>query len=379
MNYERERMLAEARAKAAVGDGNWRMAAYNLFNASRVTVRMARTADSKTSDSLARLAKRYRMRGDQALARLGSAAEVTRLAEEQPDANTQWFIAERPSVRFSDVAGMDAVKEVVERHVILPVKHPHVYAQYKLSPGAGVLMYGPPGTGKTYMARAIAGEADAAFIPVEMKKVLSKWFGETEHLLGQLFDAARQHPRTVLFIDEAEALFPKRSATNSSVMARIVPQLLQLINGFDPLRNTVVLLGATNQPWLMDEAALRPGRFGRLVYAGPPDAVARAYLFEHAMADVPADALDYARLAERTEGYSGADIAGERDSICVEAKMAALGRTLARSGSAPRPEPVTMADFDAAIGQVKPSINHTDLKRFTEFRTRFEAAQRSTE
>ncbi|MFO7976362.1 MAG: ATP-binding protein [Candidatus Hydrogenedentota bacterium] len=373
MNYERERMLAEARAKTALNDEDWRMAAYNLFSAGRMTLRMAEAARGKTRDSLVRLAKRYEERGEQALSKADDGAiDAGKIPSETAPSggDAQWIVAEKPTVRLADVAGMNEMKDVIERHVILPMKHADVYAEYKLRPGSGVLMYGPPGTGKTFMASAIAGEVDAAFIPVEMKKVLSKWFGETEQLLSQLFETARQYPRSVIFIDEAEALFPKRSSTNSSVMARVVPQLLQLINGFDPTKNTVILLGATNRPWLMDEAATRPGRFGKLVYVGLPDAEARAYMIDRAMAGVPVNGLDYACLAEMTEGYSGADIAGDRDSICVEAKMAALSRTIAHSDNEKvrDADPIGMGDFEAAIRRVRPSIKPGDLKRFVEFR-----------
>ena len=128
---------------------------------------------------------------------------------------------------------------------MIRIEYADVYAEYDVQPVCGVLMYGPPGTGKTFVAQDIAGEVDAAFIPVEMKKVLSKWFGDTERILSELFEAARSHPRSVIFFDEAEALFPKRGSNNSSVMARVVPQLLQLINGLDPTKNCVILLAAT--------------------------------------------------------------------------------------------------------------------------------------
>ncbi len=382
MDYERERRLAEGQVKTALDRNDWRMVAYNLFNASRMSLCMAQNSAGRTRGSLIRLAKRYEAQGDKALTRNRGGKPATRVTSDGTGEVTRepgaWVATERPDTRLDDVAGMDEVKEVIHSHIILPIKHADVYAEYRLRPGSGVLMYGPPGTGKTFMARAIAGEVDAAFIPVEMKRVLSKWFGETEQLLGQLFDAARSHPRTVIFFDEAEALFPKRAATNSSVMARVVPQLLQLINGLDPTRNCVILLGATNRPWLMDEAATRPGRFGRLVYVGLPDQNARAYMIERAMDNTPVEGLDYATLAGRCEGYSGADIAGERDSLCVEAKMAALKRTLQRHdgafGSVNDPEPVTMADFDAALQRVRPSIRPAELAKLAKFRDEHMAA-----
>ncbi|MCX5769286.1 MAG: ATP-binding protein [Candidatus Hydrogenedentes bacterium] len=376
MDYERERRMAEAHAKNALAESDWRMAGYHLFNASRMTLRMAATAEGRTKTSLIRLAERYKARGEQALGKTATRQGTPKVAGEGPAAaegdKDTWAIAERPNTRLADVAGMNEMKDIIETHILMPMRHADVYAQYGIQPGSGVLMYGPPGTGKTFVARAIAGEVDAAFLPVEMKRVLSKWFGETEQLLGELFDAARSNARSVIFFDEAEALFPKRSSTNSSVMARVVPQLLQLINGLDPTKNCTILLGATNRPWLMDEAATRPGRFGRLVYVGPPDIEARAYMLEHAMRDTPCDGLDFPALAQRADGYSGADIAGERDSLCIEAKLAALKRTVRKvenaNGGDVEPDPVTMADFDAAFARVPPSIKEQDLAQFTRFR-----------
>lgn len=385
MDYERERRMAEDRAKSALADGDLRLVAYNLFNASRMTLRMADRAEGRTRQSFVRLAKRYDARGDQALAKAGKGEKTTRKASvtvrdkgESEEAKQDWLLAERPSTRLDDVAGMNDMKEIIQSHILMPMKHADVYKQYAIQPGAGVLMYGPPGTGKTFAAQAIAGEVDAAFINVEMKKILSKWFGETERLLGDLFEAARSFPRTVIFFDETDAMFPKRSSTNSSVMARVVPQLLQLINGLDPTKNCVILLGATNRPWLMDEAATRPGRFGRLVYVGLPDGEARAGMLERAMCDTPSDGLDYEVLAEKTEGYSGADISGDRDSLCIEAKLTALRRTVqkveAADGGEVEPDPVRMDDFDTALDRVGPSVQPADLKKFEKFRQDHERA-----
>ncbi|MBN2310095.1 MAG: ATP-binding protein [Candidatus Hydrogenedentes bacterium] len=386
MDYDRERRMAEARAKVALADSDWKMVAYHLFNAARMTSRMAHQAEGRTRDSLVRLAQAYEQRGDRALAKVGKGgakdegrAKVSQNGRQDTDvAQQDWVVSTRPDIRLDDVAGMGEMKDIIQSHIVLPMKHADVYAQYGIQPGSGVLMYGPPGTGKTFVASAIAGEVDAAFIPVEMKKVLSKWFGETEQLLGDLFEAAKSHPRSVVFFDEAEALFPKRGGSNSSVMARVVPQLLQLINGLDPNQNCIILLGATNRPWLMDEAATRPGRFGRLVFVGPPDPEARAYMIERAMRDTPVADLDYQALAERTQGYSGADLAGDRDSLCVEAKMAALKRTVdavERAGEGDvEPEPVTMDDFEHALERIRPSIKAEDLQKFEQFREQHDKA-----
>ncbi|MFP4502233.1 MAG: ATP-binding protein [Candidatus Hydrogenedentota bacterium] len=378
MDMERERRRAEQQAKQALTDNNWPLAGYHLYRAARMSLRMAEQSSGTTREGLLRLAHAYTARGDEALqqapaSRGGSSLKTANTGEQDAeDGPNDWVLAERPEVRLADVAGMDDVKRIVEEHILLPIRHGDVYAQYALQPGAGVLMYGPPGTGKTHIARAIAGEIDAAFLPVDMKKVLSKWFGESERLLASLFEEAQTHPRSVLFFDEAEALFPKRGGTNSSVMARVVPQLLQLMQGVGATGHTMVLLGATNRPWLMDEAATRPGRFGRLVYVGLPDAEARAYMLRHAMRDTPTEDLDFEELAGLTGGYTGADIAGERDSVCVAAKMAALRRTIARldggTALATTVEPVCMTDFTHALEHIGPSVGPGDLKPFARFR-----------
>lgn len=377
MDYERERRMAEAQAKGAIGNKDWQMAAYHLFNASRTTLRLAQQVEGRTRDSLQQLAEQYMRRGDQALrlapkekASEGSTGKGAK--EEAEGAQRQWFLAERPSVRLEDVAGMAEMKEAIETDITLPMKYTDVYAQYGAQPGSGVLMYGPPGTGKTYIAKAIAGEVDAAFIHVEMDKVLSKWFGETEHLLGSLFEAARSAPRTVIFFDEAEALFPKRGSSNSSVMARVVPQLLQLINGLDPTKNCIILLGATNHPWLMDSAATRPGRFGRLIYCGLPDLAARRAMLEHGLRETPCAELDFDRLAALTEGYSGADLVGEKNSVRKCAIDSAFRRSveaIERAGDGTRrSQPITMADFESALKIVRPSVNQEEIDKHMKFR-----------
>lgn len=375
MDYERERLRAEENAKHALTNRDWLRAGYHLYAAARVTLRMVEHSAGTTREQLLRLAHAYAARGDEAIknARVAPVASTGQATGGHEDpASTHWVLAERPNVRLADVAGMDDVKRIVEEHILLPIRHRDVYAEYALRPGAGVLLYGPPGTGKTHIARAIAGELDAAFIPVDMRKVLSKWFGESEQRLAELFEEAHRHPRAVIFFDEAEALFPKRGANNSSVMARVVPQLLQLMQGIGHTGHTLVLLGATNRPWLMDEAATRPGRFGRLVYVGLPDAAAREYMLRHAMRDSPLDGLDFPELARLTEGYSGADLAGERDSVCVAAKMSALRRTIDTLSRAIAPqtpaEPVRMHDFTAALCEIAPSVGAEDLKPFDRFR-----------
>src|SRR5215208_2032595 len=184
----------------------------------------------------------------------------------------QWVVKEKPSLRFDDVAGLDDVKEDIRLKMIYPFQHPELAARFDIRAGGGVLMYGPPGTGKTMLAKAVAGEIDATFFRISPADVLSKWVGEAEQNIKKLFDAAAAEPRSIIFIDEIEALVPARRDEGSSVMQRVVPQILQGVEGFDKKAGeqggqggSMLLMGATNVPWQLDPAMLRPGRFDEKV------------------------------------------------------------------------------------------------------------------
>src|SRR5215203_2584354 len=193
----------------------------------------------------------------------------------------QWVVKEKPSLRFDDVAGLDDVKEDIRLKMIYPFQHPELAEKFDIRPGGGVLMYGPPGTGKTMLATATAGEIDATFFRISPADVLSKWVGEAEQNLKKLFEAAGAEERAIIFIDEIEALVPARRDEGSSVMQRVVPQILQGMEGFDEKENSPILfMGATNVPWQLDPAVLRPGRFDEKVYIPLPDLAARRKMLD---------------------------------------------------------------------------------------------------
>ena len=268
-----------------------------------------------------------------------------------------WALQEKPTERLADVAGLDDVKAALQEKVILPFQQPEVFQRFKAKVGAGVLMYGPPGNGKTYVAKAIAGELDAAFFPVNASQIKDKYVGESEKNLQRLFDEARQHPRSVLFIDEAEHLLSRRGNRKIGV----VTQFLTLADGLVKNENCLLILAATNQPWSLDEAVVRPGRLGTHIYVGPPDETARAAILTTNLRGVPAAAdISAADLAARTSGYSGADLA----EVCDRAKMAAIKRQLADS----QPAQVTGADFAAALEQIRPSVTDEQIQRYLAWR-----------
>lgn len=275
---------------------------------------------------------------------------------------SEWIIRDKPTIGFDDIAGLDDVKEDIRLKMIYPFRHPELAARYGVRAGGGVLLYGPPGTGKTMLAKAIAREIEATFFLISPAQVLSKWVGEAEQNIRKLFEAAKAEPQAVIFIDEIEALVPRRQTDTSSVMQRVVPQILQELEGFDRQAGRCLLfVGATNRPWLLDEAMLRPGRFDSRVYIPLPDGPARYRLLEMYLAkDRPlGDDVDLGALCDRLEGYSGADIKNIADRAAAIPFMEAI------NGGEPRP--IRMADILAVIEDTLPSVHPGDLTRFEAF------------
>ncbi|MCX7671802.1 MAG: AAA family ATPase, partial [Anaerolineae bacterium] len=189
------------------------------------------------------------------------AADAARRAIPEPLGRadpSEWLVIERPDVRFDDVAGLEDVKQQIRLKLIYPFTHPEEAKRFGVRSGGGILLYGPPGTGKTLIAKAVAGELDAAFFTVKPSEIMSKWVGEAEQNVAALFNAARGYERAIIFIDEVEALLPRRN-TDSTVMRRVVPQFLAELDGMAGRHPGLLLIGATNVPWMLDDAALRPG------------------------------------------------------------------------------------------------------------------------
>ncbi|MEM4411872.1 MAG: CDC48 family AAA ATPase [Thermofilum sp.] len=262
---------------------------------------------------------------------------------------------EVPTVRWDDIGGLEDVKQQLREAVEWPLKHPEAYERLGIDPPKGILLYGPPGTGKTLLAKAVATESEANFVSIKGPEVYSKWVGESERAIRELFRKARQVAPSVVFIDEIDALAPVRGlvTADSGVTERVVSQLLTEMDGLERLEG-VVVIGATNRPDILDPALLRPGRFDRLIYVPPPDEKARFEILKVHTRRMPlAEDVNLAELAKRTEGYTGADLA----AVCKEAALAALRE-------AGRPTKVTMSHFLKALDAIKPSITKEDLIRF---------------
>jgi transitional endoplasmic reticulum ATPase len=254
---------------------------------------------------------------------------------------------ERPKINFSDVGGMEQVKEQIRLKIIHPLKHPEVYKAYGKKIGGGILMYGPPGCGKTHLARATAGEVQAGFMSIGIHDVLDMWLGNSEKQLHVLFDKARRAAPSVLFFDEVDALGASRTDMRASAGRHLINQFLSELDGVSASNEGVLILAATNAPWHLDSAFRRPGRFDRVIFVPPPDVTARAETLKLILAGKPLDDVDYAHVAKKTEHFSGADLKAVVD-VAIEGKLAeAMKRGV--------PSPITTKDLVAAAKNVKPS------------------------
>ncbi|HHO57232.1 MAG TPA: AAA family ATPase, partial [Thermoplasmatales archaeon] len=219
-------------------------------------------------------------------------------------------VVEAPNVRWDDIGGLDEVKQELKEVVEWPLKYGELFQHMDAQPPKGILLYGPPGTGKTLLAKAVATESEANFISVKGPEFLSKWVGESEKAVRETFRKARQAAPCIIFFDEIDAIAPSRGGMGDShVTERVISQLLTELDGLEELRD-VTVIAATNRPDIIDPALLRPGRFDRLIYIPPPDKKAREEIFKiHTRKKPLAKDVSIKELAEKTEGYTGADIA----------------------------------------------------------------------
>ncbi|MDO5862243.1 MAG: AAA family ATPase, partial [Thermoplasmata archaeon] len=229
-----------------------------------------------------------------------------------------------PKVSYDDIGGLgDAVRKIREM-VELPLRHPELFKRLGVEAPKGVLLHGPPGTGKTMLAKAVAGETSSNFVSIGGPEIVSKFYGESEGKLREIFKEAEENAPSIIFIDEIDSIAPKREEVTGEEERRIVAQLLSLMDGLNS-RGKVVVIGATNRPNSIDEALRRPGRFDREIEIGIPDRDGRLEILQIHTRGMPlADDVDLDWLADKTHGYSGADIS----ALTKEAAMAALRRVL---------------------------------------------------
>ncbi|MGN9910811.1 AAA family ATPase [Phytohabitans sp. LJ34] len=293
-----------------------------------------------------RAALRIRSSGDDAPSTVSMADFEAALEVVRPTSMAQSTL-ELAAVTVDDVGDMVEVKQVLTESVLWPLTYPDTFARLGVQPPRGVLLYGPPGCGKTYLVKAIAGTGKANVLSVKGAELLSKWVGDSERAVRELFRRAREAAPTLVFLDEVDALAPIRGqATDGGTTDRVVAALLTELDGVEELRN-VVVVGATNRPDLVDAALLRPGRLERLVYVPPPDAEARGEILRAASRNVPlAEDVDLTALASSLEGFSAADCA----ALIREAALAAMRESLEASS-------VTAVHVTTARKRVRPSLD----------------------
>ncbi|KAI1641935.1 vacuolar protein sorting-associated protein VPS4 [Daldinia loculata] len=308
------------------------------------------------------------------------------------------ILQDRPNVKWDDVAGLDGAKEALKEAVLLPIKFPNLF-QGKRKPWKGILLYGPPGTGKSYLAKAVATEANSTFFSVSSSDLVSKWMGESERLVKQLFAMARENRPSIIFIDEVDALCGPRGEGESEASRRIKTEMLVQMDGVGKDSTGVLVLGATNIPWQLDAAIRR--RFQRRVHISLPDIAARTTMFKLAIGETPTTLKneDYRELAKLTEGYSGSDITiAVQDALMQPIRKIQQathfkevqkdGNTLVTPCSPGDPQAKEMTwddidpeklleplvdfkDFVKAIKSSRPTVSEEDLNRNSEWTKEF--------
>ena len=264
------------------------------------------------------------------------------------------------TITLDDVGDMVEVKAALTEAVLWPLQYPDTFDRLGVAPPRGLLLYGPPGCGKTFLVKAIAGSGQANVLSVKGAELLSKWVGESERAVRELFRRARESAPAIVFLDEVDALAPVRGqSSDGGTTDRVVAALLTELDGVESLRD-VVVIGATNRPDLIDPAMLRPGRLERLVFAPPPDAEARALILRAAAKGVPfEDGVDLAAFGERTDGFSAADCT----ALVREAALTAMRESMSATT-------VTAAHLEHALTRVRPSLDPAQVAALASYAER---------
>ena len=273
----------------------------------------------------------------------------------EPSAMREVLI-EIPKVKWDDVGGLESVKSNLKEMVEWPLKNPEVFGRMGITPPRGILLYGPPGCGKTMLAKAVASESGANFISVKGPELLSKWFGESEQRIRDLFRKARQVAPSIIFLDEVDALVPKRGMQyGTHATESVVSQILTEISGLEELKD-VVVIAATNRPDMIDSALLRPGRIDRFVLIPAPDEKSRLEILKVHTKNMPLKGVDLKLLSKKTVGLSGADL----EALCREAAMDALRENI-------KSKEVKIKNFDEALKKISPSISKEAIDFYNRF------------
>ncbi|MCK9357612.1 MAG: AAA family ATPase [Dehalococcoidia bacterium] len=382
---------ATARAKAMASKAGRSDAATALELYRQALALLIPVLRSTRDPGIARLCKEYTKLAEAAAARPAPTAVSNKTGKpETPKENDMSGVAvtERPNVKWDSIAGLESAKEALKEAVEYPLNHPEMFTGAR-RPWSGILLFGVSGTGKTQLARAVATEAKVAtFYNVSASALMSKWYGESEGRLANLFAIAKAHKPSVIFFDEIESLVPSRSgaAGRSEMYSGLLSEFLQQMNGLTPLTDGVVVIAATNTPWALDEAMLR--RFEKRIHIGLPEAPARVSIVRTTLASVPhtTTEADYAAIAAQTDGYSGSDMATlAREAAYLPTRrlrassVFVLNSATGKYRSAPSGTrgiplgavpsgmleipPVTMRDLTDALLTTKPTVSEAEIAK----------------
>ncbi|HOM72891.1 MAG TPA: ATP-binding protein [Armatimonadota bacterium] len=281
------------------------------------------------------------------LANLGVLGREQEIVDDSPEFVLKDIFYQGKTVTFSEVGGLDDIKKVIHRKIILPFQRPDLYQKYGKTAGGGVMLYGPPGCGKTLLARATAGECNLPFLNIRIEDILNPWIGMSEGNLHEAFETARKSAPCVLFIDELDAIaFSRRKHIGSSGRP-LVDQLLQELDAIGVDNTGLLILAASNAPWDVDDALKRPGRFDRTIFVPPPDEPARLQILKIQLSSVPTASVDLKKLAKNTPLFSGADLKSLVDYAVDQAIEEALD-----TGTEP---PVSMLHLESGLSHIRPT------------------------
>ena len=271
-------------------------------------------------------------------------------------------IPNKKGITFNDIAGLEEAKKAFNEKVIMPYKHKKLFEKFGKKIGGGILLYGLPGTGKTMFAEAASNELDALFIPVKCSDIKSKWYGESEQKVKQIFNRARKAKKSIIFLDEFEAIGAKRTDDSENGNNDLVPQILAEMQGVGSSSDDTMILviAATNKPWSIDSAFMRPGRFDEKIYIPLPDFEARKKIFEIQLSKLPhEDNLDYELLAKLTEGCNGADV----KEVCEKLKMSAINDSITIGIE----QTIGMDDIEKIKNCIKSSVKQDEIEKLYNF------------
>jgi transitional endoplasmic reticulum ATPase len=280
------------------------------------------------------------------------------IKEVEPSALREIYV-EIPAIEWDEVGGLEEVKDRLKESVEWPLTKPEIFEHFNIKPPRGIVLFGAPGTGKTLLAKAIANEAQANFISIKGPEMISKWVGESERGIREIFKKAKQSSPSIIFLDEFESIASMRSSSNgegSDVGNRVANQLLASMDGVESL-DGVIVVAATNRPEMIDPALLRSGRFERVLHVPPPDAPAREAIFAIHSEGMPLSKFSFKDILSSMEGFTGADI----EAVCREAALIAM-----RAGK----KKVSKKHFDDAVTRVRPTVTPEMLEYYQKMETR---------